>query len=457
LEFHREQFERYLSHYLDELHAFRPNVEITSNWMYTGFAPRPIRAPLDFISGDYSAQDSVNTARFEARYITSTGMPWDLMAWGFSWWGDRSTHHRTHKPAVQLQQEAAIVLAQGGGFQVYYQPTRAGWFDPQLVGVLGEVADFCRERQAVSHKTESVPQVALLLSAVAFYDKTNSVLRAWSGEHKAVHGTLHALLEGGYSVDVLAEHHIEGRLTDYPVIVLPEIHKLSPGFRSSLVDYVRAGGSLLVIGAETAQLFAEELGVTFDGAPEMRSDCLLGTGLMGMCEGLWQKVRGDVGEVVGWRFPTLDPRKNGEPAATVRALGAGKIGAIYGPLGSVHLAYHTPQVRDFLKHVMRHLFPEPLVEVTGPPCIDLAVRRRDDRLLIHLVNTAGMQIGASYTILDFVPPVGPVTVTVRLAAAPVSVSTVPACQVTSKWNEGELSIVLPALEIHSVIDIQLAI
>ncbi|MCD6284680.1 MAG: hypothetical protein J7M39_02050 [Anaerolineae bacterium] len=451
LEFQRRQFERYLTHYLDELHASMPDVEITSNWMYTGFVPRPVRAPIDFISGDFSAQDSVNTARFEARYIASTGLPWDLMAWGFSWWGDGTTRHRTHKPAVQLQQEAAVVLSQGGGFQVYYPPTRAGWFDPHLVDVVGEVADFCRERQAVSHKTESVPQVALLLSSVAFYDKTPSVLRAYNGEHNALEGALHALLECGYSVDVVAEHQIAGQLDDYPVIVLPEVHRLAPDFRASLVDYVHRGGSLLLIGAETAQLFGEELGVTLIGEPVLCHDYLDVGMPMGMCEGIWQEIEPVTARVLGRRYPTFDPRKHGRPAATVNDLGKGHIGAVYGPLGTVHLKVHTPQIRDFLRAMMADLFPEPMVELAGPPCIDMSVRRKGDRLLIHLANTAGMQVASAYTILDWVPPVGPLTLRIRMDAPPAAVSQVPAGAVEHAWQDGVLTVQLPKLEIHAVV------
>ena len=181
LDFNRRQFEHYLTYYLDALHTHNPALEITSNWMYTAFTPKPVVAPVDFISGDFTAQDSVNTARFEARYIANTGMPWDLMAWGFTWWGDMRPQ-RAYKSAQMLMQEAAVVLGQGGGFQIYYTPTRAGWIDPALVGVMGQVADFCRARQAVSHKTASVPQVALILSNENFYAQSNGVFRAWEGE-----------------------------------------------------------------------------------------------------------------------------------------------------------------------------------------------------------------------------------------------------------------------------------
>ncbi|MFN2285061.1 MAG: hypothetical protein ACK2UQ_11615, partial [Anaerolineae bacterium] len=432
------------------------------------------------------AQDSVNTARFEARYIASTGMPWDLMAWGFSWWGDGKRHHRSYKPAVQLQQEAAVVLAQGGGFQVYYQPTRAGWFDANLIETLGQVSDFCRARQDVSHKTASVPQVALLLSSTDFYAKTNGVLRAWEGEHNALQGTLHALLECGYSVDVLAEHQIQDRLADYPAIVLPEVTTLDPAFRDALVEYVQSGGSLLAIGAQTVRLFADELDVDLDGDPVERNDFIFAPvthhvsqvqhpassiQLPGMLQGLWQPVKLKTGSILAYRYPTHDSRKNGQPAASLNTLKpplrpdqnrfewyrmpSGRIAAIYGPLGSVYREYHTPHLREFLRGVMQALFPQPLVEIDGPPCIDVTVRKKDGKLLVHLFNTAGMQTGSAYTIVDFVPTVGPLTLRVRLDAAPSSVTLVPGDdEIAHTWADGVLTVSLPSLYIHTVVVIE---
>ena len=185
--------------------------------------PEAITVPIDFISGDFSPGDSVNTARLEARYITSTGMPWDLMAWGFNK-GDNCGW--TIKTAAQLKQEAAVVLAQTGGFQIYYQPTRAGWLDDWMVDIMADVAEFCRDRQEVSQKTQTVPQVALLLSKTSIYDKTDRLFGPFGALLNPLQGVLHALLELHYSVDVMGEHKLMENLSQYPVVVIPEWHKL---------------------------------------------------------------------------------------------------------------------------------------------------------------------------------------------------------------------------------------
>ena len=80
----REAFQRYLRHYITEVKRTHPEFQFCSNWAFSDHMPEPVCAPVDFLSGDYSPQDSVNSARFSARYLARQGKPWDLMAWSFA-------------------------------------------------------------------------------------------------------------------------------------------------------------------------------------------------------------------------------------------------------------------------------------------------------------------------------------------------------------------------------------
>ncbi|MEN6609146.1 MAG: hypothetical protein ABFD60_17995, partial [Bryobacteraceae bacterium] len=199
LEFNRERFRRYVKHYVDVLHGYRPPFQVASNWLYSTMVPERPDLPVDFLSGDYLGNACISRARLEARYLQSTGKPWDLMAWGFQ----MGKQGQNHKSAVQLMQEASVVLAQGGGFQIYYVPTRAGYIDSRHIEVMGQVADFCRPRQAVSHKTESVPQVGVLFSKNTLYSKTNRMFGGWGASTDPAQGMMDALVECHYSVDVI--------------------------------------------------------------------------------------------------------------------------------------------------------------------------------------------------------------------------------------------------------------
>ena len=69
LQFHRQMFRDYLNHYIAELRQTHPEFQICSNWAFTDHMPEPVCAPVDFLSGDYSPQNSVNSARLSARFL----------------------------------------------------------------------------------------------------------------------------------------------------------------------------------------------------------------------------------------------------------------------------------------------------------------------------------------------------------------------------------------------------
>ncbi len=447
--FHRRQFEKYLCHWIDALHAFNPRLQLTSNWMYTTLAPKAVVAKLDFLSGDYSPTQSIDRARVEARYLASTGMPWDLMAWGFN---NAPTLASSLKPAVQLQQEAAVVLMQGGGFQCYYNPTRSGFVVPEIIDTMGQVADFCRARQKVSHKSTSVPQVALLLSSETQFDRSDAVF-TWYGCMDELEGALGALLESRYSVDVLAEHQLQPRLKEYPVVVIADSYRLAEPFKAALVQYVEQGGSLVLLGEKCARLFAPYLGVRLDGAPQQVGAELLTSAGIVNANGVWQKVTPGSARVLAQRFPSRDRRKDGEPAATVATHGKGKVAAVFGPVAIQAFHSHHPWLRRLVADAVAAVFPEPAVQVDGPPCLDVALRRTaDGRLSVHLLNTAGMPVGERRTMTDFVPPVGPVQIRLRAAQRPSQVTWAPEGNaVPWSYNDGILTATVPQVHIHGVL------
>ena len=455
-QFHRRQFENYLRRWVDALHAFDPGLQVTSNWMYTVRAPKRVEVGLDYISGDYSPGHSVDSARLEARYISNTGMPWDLMAWGFNK-GDGGVVGWSFKSPVQLQQEAAVVLMQGGGFQVYfYEPTRSGHIVPDITRIAGEVADFCRARQELSHKSTSVPQVALLLSSATYWDQADTPFSLPKELNAPLEGALHALLESHYSVDILAEHQLEPRLKEFPLVVVPDSYKLAEEFRRALLRYVQDGGSLLLLGEKSARLFPDELGVRLEGEPRQEvAELATSAGIVNE-NGVWQRVSPTTATPLGYRYATRDTRKKGEVAATSATYGRGKIGAVYGPLAVNFMHTHHPNLRRFIADVVGHLFPEPAVKVSAPPTIEIALRRtRGGKLALHLLNATGAPQLDRFGIIDFIPPVGPIEMKMKIAKRPSRVTWEPGGgQVKWNWSDGTLSATVPELHIHGALVVE---
>jgi hypothetical protein len=445
IEFQRARFRQYVRHYCDVIHARRPKFQIASNWLYTTYVPEKPELPVDFLSGDYLGNASISTARLDGRYLSSVGKPWDLMAWGFQ----RATPRTMSslKPAPQLQQEASVVLAQGGGFQVYYNPTRTGYVDERNIATMAKVAKFCRARQSLSHKSESVPQIGVLFSTHSLYATVSKMFGGWGGNADPARGLVDALVDCQYSVDVIPEWRFEEMSPRYPLMVIPDWPSIGAAMQKAVEARVKSGGKTLIVGAQNARLFADLLGVRLVGDAADQNTMVLGDEIFGQAKGLWQRVEPAGADVVERRFPEQDGTRGGEIAATVK----GAVAGVYGPVGGVYAISHTTAMRQFVRRVVNRLFT-PAVKVEGAPSVEVALRRKDGLTLVHLVNCAGMQVAAEYMSRDFIPPVGPLVISLRTGSRPRSVMLQPEGRpLQGAWVNGVWTGALPRLDIHSVI------
>ena len=363
LQFNREAFRKYLRYYIAQVKKTHPEMQLCSNWAFTDHMPEAVCAPVDWISGDYSPEDSVNSARLSARYLAHQGKPWDLMAWSFARRGAMRNGSR-QKSAPQLQREAAVVLALGGGFQFYHTQRRDGSIREENLPVMAEVARFCRQRQAICHHAVPVPQVALLYSTASHYREINGL---FNRNLSRISGTLQALLESQLPVDVVGEHHLVGHMNDYPLIVIAECDYLEPAFKEELVRYVKTGGNLLVMGPTAASLLASELGVTLkDAQHESRYLVYEGRGFAVQGSAQTATLESEA-QSFGQLHVVSDAGVASQPAASIAAVGDGKIAATYFSFSRGYLATRSPQARAFLRDLVGQLFPTPLVDVRALP------------------------------------------------------------------------------------------
>ena len=371
---------------------------------------------MDFLSGDYLGNASISTARLEARYLAQTGRPWDLMAWGFQQ-AQSNKIGSVHKPAVQLQQEASVVLAQGGGFQVYYVPSRAGWFETSHIDVMRRVGEFCRARQQASHKSATVAQIGVVFSKDSLYATTNKLFGSWGSATDSARGWIDALAALQYSVDVVPDWKLEKIKREYPMLILPEWPAVSEALKKSLLEYASAGGVLIASGAANAALFgdARRASVCWGKTRPSKKPISPGRKCSRTCTGCGATSSPATPNYWNSASPSTTPGAAASRPPWRAKVGKGEIVLVPGPLGVVYAETHAPAVRDFVKRLIAPRF-RPLVQVSAPPTIEVVLRRKSGKLMIHLLNNAGMQVAGDYATVDFVPEVGPVTL--RLAWAP---------------------------------------
>ena len=399
-QFNREAFRKYLRHYISAVRSEYPDFQICSNWAYTHHMSEPVSAPVDFLSGDYSATNSVNSARVAARYLAWQGVPWDLMAWSFA--GNGET--RRQKPSVQLIREAAVTLSQGGGFQAYYTQNRDGSLNLDKLKSMADVAVFARARQEYCHHSVSVPQVAVLVST---YDYQHRYDALFPNTTSGAAGILECLLEAQYSADLLGEASLQPDMSRFPLIVVPECVTLSEVFRDDLLEYVKAGGSLLVIGKAMTDFFSKASGVGLKGSD-------------------WFSA----------------------------GLGSGRIGFIPEEIaGDYEAGKGSDGIMARVNILVNELFPEPMVEVASSPYVDVSLRTLNGKLQVHLVNTSGDH--RNTPIFDSIDPVTDIEVALRLPDKPSRIVCQPeGKELRFKYKGGKAIFKVPSLEIYSIIEVE---
>ena len=450
----RRAFINYVGHYADELHRSHPAFRVISNWAYSSMMPEPIAINIDYLSGDLAPMSSVNWATLEARILAAQGRmyhkPWDLMSWSF-WYDNIGGDQKT---AIQLKQEAAQTIAHGGGYQGYFHQNRDASLDFGELPVMAALARFVRERQAFCQNATSVPQIAVLYSNTTL-KKMDKQLFSRDQMYR-LQGTLTALLDNQLPCEVLAEHHLTGKMAQYPLIVVSQQDTLSPDFRQELLNYARQGGNLLLIGVETTRNFAPELGVVPVGQATKTTKWLHYNGKTTVFNGLFQPVKITGNASV---FGQMDRLENGVVsnyiAATTTAFGKGKLIGIYADLSRDYEKHQSSKQRDFVGSLLGPLLPNPLVTVSGSHLVHLVVNRLNNKLTVNLINTGGHHADPQVFTYDEVPPLHNLTVKIHINKKPSRIVQQPEnIALPFTFANGTATVTVPQLAIHSILMVE---
>lgn len=450
IKFCRQGFRDYIAHYIEELHKAAPNFQITSNWMYTSFVPEDTSIPLDFISGDYSPNDSVNSARFEGRCIAGQHKPWDLMAWGFS------TEKGQHcvKEYEQLCQEAAAVISIGGGFQ-FYNRQLVGTIQKWAIPMWAKLADFCRERQQLCHKAEAVPQIGVIYSQKAHYHSIGGLFGNWGEYITELRGTLMTTLDAGFSAEILMTHHALSRdLSQYGALIVSDLTIMESDLRAALLDYAENGGNLIICGYNSAQLFLPYLDIDIKGGREEKGGVFIEHGgrIAPIVSPYREVSLSNESSGIDGFYLTDDDTGKRFTAASVTNYGDGKIAGVYFNIGK-YAETKSPCVRDFMKNLVKSL-TTPTAEIETKAPVELSLMKKEGALLVNLLNLSGPHSDATYNSFDYVPPVESIAVTVKYPSAPASVTFEPeGIALDYTYKNGEIKTTVKGLHIHGVVKI----
>lgn len=454
-EFNRKIFRDYVTKYVDAVHTVKPGFRITSNWSFSSIMPEKVDVPVDFLSGDVAGTSSVYSSAFESRCIALQGKPWDLMAWAFVWHEDM----KATKSVVQLEQEAAEVLAMGGGFQTYWQQNHDGSVQPYLFGKMAEIIRFTEERKKYCYQNSIVPQIGLLYSTYAWKRVPSGGLYS-SHSMAPMKGILNALLNSQLPVEILMDHQLAGRLEKYSLLIIPEWETIDPAIQQQLLDYVAKGGKLIVIGAKAVARFEKPLGVSF--AEPLRKNA---TFYMGLAHDVihvkasFQPAGVLPGtDGIGIQLDADDGRFNGSyPLATVTTMGKGKIAGIYMNTGEGYGLQKNPFIENLLQAVIKKMQPHLVSVVKGSSNLHQVVSSKNGILYIHLINVSGPHDNPGVLVYDKIETLNNIEVNVDLRRAPKQVLLQPGNRkLRFTYAGGNVKIFVPEVKVHSIIEIEKA-
>jgi len=463
--FHRRGFDDYINHYADALHARFPHCHICDNWSLTLSQPGQPKLHVDFISSDDAASFGADNIRLEARFTSTRGLPWDFMQWLF--YAGKVMHDPTIPQAVrpleQIQQEAAYVLALGGGHQIYEQPSpkRDGGLIDWRVDRIAALHRWCRKRGTLCRGTEPWEDIAVLNSEHHFarHAKWSNLL--WSFDQNALRGAVYAGVASQRGVDILDEWALAPRLDRFGLLVIPEQPDVSDELVAKVKSWVETGGRLLLSGAE----IPEKWGADFLG---VEPGDLLGAAS-------WHVPIGDQARVPIWsekwrlaglrgakalgilsRSDELERGLTSYPAATIHPVGQGAVAWLPCDAFAFFERARYALLREFLCGVIEHLGGPQPVRIHAPLTIEPILRRQGPLRIVHLINrSSGWSTGPNDFAVESIPPAGPITIEIDLPSRPN--------QVTAAWEEGHLSwtwtghtarITLDCVQIHEAIVIE---
>jgi len=426
---------------------------------------------LDWRSGDFFSPRLTRMMQSCAmRRYTNQGVPYDAYTVDTSF-----VHHRTErrsrtKTLQRMLQEGAGVLANGGMWGYWTYPMPNGAMIPSRMRQAKIAREWTREREDICHGTSPLDWTAIL--EIDQHHVIASDTSSW--------GACKALVELHRSPQIIDDTQLAGDMP-FDLLIVPDQEALADApdeLFEKLTTWVQNGGKLLTTGNSIDHPKMQKLlGVKLvKKAAINEGHIFLPDGEPASVHNSWDNVQPT--EAEAW-FPVYrswddlnvdmrafpdnypmdgvmdeeNPHDAGFPGATIRRLGKGVAAHISTRVFPHYWAYGEAPVRRWLGQMLDELQPEPLFSTDALCFVEVALRQKQDRLLVHLVNgNTGRDLACSWTddlTVDDIPPVGPIEIHVRCAEKPEVVALEPGEEsLPFTFEAGVLRVSVPKLEIH---------
>ncbi|MEM3546278.1 MAG: alpha-L-fucosidase [Candidatus Bathyarchaeia archaeon] len=453
--FHRKSFINYLRKCAEFIHKLNPNCLFTSNWSFTMRMPDEPLEFIDWVSADVSPTHGPLQASFEARFLSTRGKPFDLMtALQAFTWGNTTPYP---KYPIHLFQEGAVIMANGGKWFIWVNPLEDDSLQPSHMRTVAKCADFAYTRAEAFEESEPYHEVALLHSALNFYETGNGlydygrVLDPLRGAHKA-------LQELHYLFDIVDEKTLLARLNNYKAVILTEQSFIDETTVEALMEFTRGGGVLIATGKSLVNNVDKALELfglkhlEFNAIPRgwipFRGEKIL-------INKPWHRpLLNEAVQILPLSTSEKEALDSETTAASMNKYGSGRAVYIASDIFGAYWFEQYPKIREIIGFILDHVVAKSL-ELEAPPTVEVVLRRKSDSLLLHFCNLSVYKdlSGNSFYVED-IPPIKGLKFKLKLKKKPVELRLIPP-ESSIKWRyvSNILEAELEELKIHSAVKI----
>jgi len=467
-EMQRQIYREFVAETAATIHAIDPECLVAVNWAWSLRMPEKPGPGIAYLTGDIG--NRVEGLSPEAHWYDSQRLPFDLMTQLSTLYevpdppGGAPARQMRPKPRAQIEQEMAVIVANGGRYFVWDNPTPESGLVAERLEFLAEVvAPFLRARQPWCLGSKRLPDVSLLHDAAAHYAVTHDAITSFTRNNNRIDGATETLARLHLNYEMLPDWRLAERDVQSPLVIVEHPKRLTEATVDGLARFVADGGSLLMTGMGVGQddRLGKLLGIArFEGPSGPEPLTFAGSAAAEAFDHWLFRLELSTARAV---LEVRDAEGTAQPILTENRSGRGRAFYVPIPLLTRHGKNVVPDA--LLRAVFDHVVPPRRRRLTtdAPATVEVVLRELPGRQIVHLVNMAPgrRRIIATdsrrYPLIRDIPPVPPCRISLRLATRPSAVELQPRGVALDGWKyeQGRLEADVPGFEIHQMVVIRI--
>lgn len=455
----RQIYREFLFKTVDRIKKKDPECLVAINLAYSMHMPEKPYKGLDYFTADFG--NEVEELSQEAHWYDNQDKPFEIMTTVHFDGGNGKG--RQPKPKGQLEQEMAIIIANGGRYNAWDNPDSKSAISVQMGKHMQEVVSpFLRARQPWLLQTQRLPDVSLLYSATDHYAATDSVSNAFLSATSFIPVT-DKILQAGINYEMVPEYKLANNDIKGKLLIVEDPAALSDNNIKCLRNFTESGGTILVTGRGILPLnMAELLGISINKSEAVRVDVLVTNNK----EVYSFKPTGYQTETKGAQvlLKIKDAFGNEYPFFTSYPVGKGKAMAVMAPLLSKEKTTGQDVPAALIKEILESALPseQRLLVAVAPATVETVLRKKGKKHILHMINHARGErelikiTWHKYYKISDIPPSPATHVSMKIAAKPTSVKLQPQNEELKNWQykNGRLEADIPGFDIHQMLVVE---